>query len=183
MTPEQKEKLLHLKAKQQQKIKDAEVEMTKKRIVDNIHDFSAKYRFALPDETPKITTLITNLPYSQPGKIDFSLLPASTLTQHNTIWICFLTFSVRNVSHTRKSSNEKIKICKSCCVKISDILIKLFTPRIKHCSVGLLCELIYLAPAYHFKSSDSFKGTSETSDARKSVEYSNHLTTPFLFWV
>lgn len=90
MTPEQKEKLLHLKAKQQQKIKDAEVEMTKKRIIDNIHDFSAKYRFALPDETHKITTLINNLPYSQPGKIDFSLLPASTLTQHNTIWICFL---------------------------------------------------------------------------------------------
>ncbi len=35
-------------------------------------------------------------------------------------------------------------------------------------------------PDYRFETSDSFEGTSETSDSRKSVEYSEHLTNSFL---
>ena len=95
MTPEQKEKLLRLKAVQQQKIKDKKISDTKSFIADNIDNFYSKYRFANQDETSQISQiLISNgVSYLNYKTSDYSQLAVSADVDAQKVWICFLSGS------------------------------------------------------------------------------------------
>lgn len=53
-----------------QKIMNIEIEKQKKQIIDNIDDFSKKYRFADEAETERIEKFISNLEFSFPCHIN-----------------------------------------------------------------------------------------------------------------
>lgn len=95
MTLEQKEKLLHLKAVQQQKIKDNKVSDAKSFIADNIDNFNSKYRFANQDETSQISQILilNGVLYLNYKTSDYSELAASADIDAQKVWICFLSGS------------------------------------------------------------------------------------------
>ncbi len=93
MTPEQKEKLLQLKAVQQQKIKDKKISDTKNFIADNIDEFYLKYRFANHDETIQISKILNNISYLNSKTSDYSSLTVSAAINAPKVWISFLTGS------------------------------------------------------------------------------------------
>ena len=95
MTLEQKEKLLHLKAVQQQKIKDKKVSDAKSFIADNIDNFNSKYRFANQDETSKISQILilNGVSYLNYKTSDYSELAVSADIDAQKVWICILSGS------------------------------------------------------------------------------------------
>lgn len=95
MTLEQKEKLLQLKAVQQQKIKDKKISDTKSFIADNINDFNSKYRFANQDESIQISKilLLNDVSYLNYKTSDYSALAVSAAVDVQKVWICFLSGS------------------------------------------------------------------------------------------
>lgn len=95
MTPEQKEKLLQLKAVQQQKIKDKKISDAKSFIADNINDFNSKYRFANQDEVIQISEilLLNDVSYLNYKTSDYSALAVSAAAYTHKVWICFLSGS------------------------------------------------------------------------------------------
>lgn len=95
MTLEQKEKLLHLKAVQQQKIKDKKVSDAKSFIADNIDNFNSKYRFANQDETSQISQILilNGVSYLNYKTSDYSELAISADIDAQKVWICILSGS------------------------------------------------------------------------------------------
>lgn len=95
MTLEQKEKLLHLKAVQQQKIKDKKVSDAKSFIADNIDNFNSKYRFANQDETSQISQILilNGVSYLNYKTSDYSELAVSADIDAQKVWICILSGS------------------------------------------------------------------------------------------
>lgn len=93
MTPEQKEKLMFLKAEQQQKIKDKKISDMKNFIADNINDFYSKYRFANHDEAIQISKILIGVSYLNYKTSDYSTLAVSAVINAQKVWICFLTGS------------------------------------------------------------------------------------------
>lgn len=95
MSLEQKEKLLHLKAVQQQKIKDKKVSDAKSFIADNIDNFNSKYRFANHDETSQISQILilNGVSYLNYKTSDYSELAASADIDAQKVWICILSGS------------------------------------------------------------------------------------------
>ena len=71
----------------QQKIINIKIEKQKKQIIDNIDDFSKKYRFADEAETERIEKFISNLEFSFPCHIK---LKACNSLQHQNMYLCFL---------------------------------------------------------------------------------------------
>ena len=95
MTPEQNEKLMQLKAVQQQKMKDKKISDTKNFIADNIYDFDSKYRFANQDETSQISQILmlNGVSYLNYKTSDYSTLAVSPAVDAQKVWICFLSGS------------------------------------------------------------------------------------------
>lgn len=95
MTLEQKEKLLHLKAVQQLKIKDKKISDAKCFIADNIDNFNSKYRFANQDETSKISQILilNGVSYLNYKTSDYSELAVSADIDAQKVWICILSGS------------------------------------------------------------------------------------------
>lgn len=95
MSLEQKEKLLHLKAVQQQKIKDKKVSDAKSFIADNIDNFNSKYRFANQDETSQISQILilNGVSYLNYKTSDYSELAVSADIDAQKVWICILSGS------------------------------------------------------------------------------------------
>lgn len=93
MTPEQKDKLMRLKAVQQQKIKDKKISDIKNYIADNIYDYSLKYRFANHSEAIQISKILNSVSYLNYKTADYSSLVVSAAADSQKVWICFLTGS------------------------------------------------------------------------------------------
>ena len=95
MTLEQKEKLLHLKAVQQQKIKDKKVSDAKSFIADNIDNFNSKYRFANQDESIQISEILilNGVSYLNYKTSYYSELAVSADIDAQKVWICILSGS------------------------------------------------------------------------------------------
>lgn len=95
MKLEQKEKLLRLKAVQQQKIKDKKISDTKSFIADNINNFDSKYRFANQDETSQISQILmlNGVSYLNYKTSDYFTLAVSPAVDAQKVWICFLSGS------------------------------------------------------------------------------------------
>lgn len=95
MTLEQKEKLLHLKAVQQLKIKDKKISNAKSFIADNIDNFNSKYRFANQDETSQISQILilNGVLYLNYKTSDYSELAVSADIDAQKVWICILSGS------------------------------------------------------------------------------------------
>ncbi|MBQ3139329.1 MAG: hypothetical protein IJB68_07460 [Ruminococcus sp.] len=95
MSLEQKEKLLQLKAVQQQKIKDKKVSDAKSFIADNIDNFNSKYRFANQDETSQISQILilNGVSYLNYKTSDYSELAVSADIDAQKVWICILSGS------------------------------------------------------------------------------------------
>lgn len=95
MTLEQKEKLLHLKAVQQLKIKDKKISDAKSFIADNIDNFNSKYRFANQDETSQISQILilNGVLYLNYKTSDYSELAVTADIDAQKVWICILSGS------------------------------------------------------------------------------------------
>lgn len=93
MTPEQNEKLMQLKAVQQQKMKDKKISDTKNFIADNIYDFDSKYRFANHSEAIQISKMLIGVSYLNYKSSDYSALAVLAAAYTQKVWICFLTGS------------------------------------------------------------------------------------------
>ncbi|MDE6500533.1 MAG: hypothetical protein K2L10_00375 [Ruminococcus sp.] len=88
MDNELKELLNHKLAENKRRLKEIRIDKTKFQIMQEIENFSEKYRFADDTEKKRIETFMEKIPFH--WGIDFSRLPESPITQHGKCYMCFL---------------------------------------------------------------------------------------------
>ena len=102
MAEQHQKRLQDLLNKQQQRMQELAAVKAKTDLRAGIPFFDIKYRFADAEETEKIETILHQIPFSVPGRIDTAALSGNQVekpTYQGKAWICFLGGSV-SVLHT-----------------------------------------------------------------------------------
>lgn len=77
-------------AENKRRLKEIGINKMKSQIMQEIENFPEKYRFADGNEKKRIEIFIEKLPAVFLGRIDFSALPESPVTEHGKCYLCFL---------------------------------------------------------------------------------------------
>lgn len=76
-------------AENKRRLKEIRINKMKSQIMQEVENFPEKYRFADDNEKKRIEIFMEKLPAFF-NKIDFSVLPESSVTEHEKCYLCFL---------------------------------------------------------------------------------------------
>jgi len=89
----QQKRMHDLLNKQRQRMLELAAVKAKTDMRVSIPLFDIKYRFADPDETGRIESVLQQIPYKMPGRVDTAALSGKQVTKptdQGQAWICFL---------------------------------------------------------------------------------------------